>query len=690
MSLTEDALAFCKALLDGRSNEHGQDLLACAHERSMILARFGASESMQAAGILSLACPILAKPQETLTTRFGAPLASMAHDSFLIELASAQSMTGPQAQAEQARKMLLAFSRDLRVVLILLTGRLQTLRHFALSKKSCPAAFARESLTLHASLANRLGLFDLKWEMEDLALRFAEPDAYKSIAALLEQKRSARESALNQIQSSIESELVNEGIQVEVFGRPKHIYSIWKKMNAKKLAFEQISDLQALRIIVTDVADCYRCLDWVHRRFEPVIEEFDDYIAKPKANGYQSLHTIVEDDSGRRMEIQIRSRDMHLAAETGSHAHWAYKETGSKNFTSPVQGYEAQIAALRELIDWQSQVPCEATSDRIYAFTPLAQLVDLPRGSTPIDFAYAVHTDLGHRCRGAKINGAMVSLNTPIQTGQRVEIIAIKDGGPSRDWLNSELGYLKSPRSIAKARAWLNAQAIESTRSKGRDIVEKTMAREGKSGMAVDALAQKLGFKNAQALYEAAGKEELLKTSLETAIRGDSTTKPPESLFKKHAPAKASTSGDVLVVGDGSLLTFIAPCCKPAPPDSISGYVTKGRGVAVHRKSCPRLADMVDKSPGRLIAVGWDGLAQAKYSFDIQLTAHDRQGLLRDLAEAMAKDKANVIATQSRSDAGLARMNFTLEISGTLGIEPLLDRLRLIPGILSAQRKTIS
>jgi GTP pyrophosphokinase len=548
---------------------------------------------------------------------------------------------------------------------------------------------AQESLQVFAPLANRLGIWQIKWEMEDLAFRFLEPETYKRIARLLDEKRAEREGFMEGLRAQLERDLNKNGIAALVQGRPKHIYSIVKKMRGKSLDFEQVFDIRALRVIAADVKGCYAALGFVHSHFEPVDGEFDDYIAKPKSNGYQSLHTVVRDAAQRAVEIQIRTQAMHDHAEHGVAAHWAYKEAGVKGYAgvSASSEYDAKIAVLRQLLAWERELsgPVSAKAregnaglfeDRIYVLTPDAAVVELPQGATALDFAYSVHTSLGHRCRGARIDGAMVPLNTPLQNGQTVEVVTTKEGGPSRDWLNPDLGFLASHRARSKVRAWFNAQAVAQTVARGREAVEKLLQREGKTAMRLEDVAAQLGFKSADDLFEVVGKDELSLRTIENLLNPPQAppTQDDYVLAKKpRQPDKASErarKGGVLVVGIDSLLTQLARCCKPAPPDAILGFVTKGRGVSIHRSDCSNFRNMAGGSPDRVIEVEWsqpkssDGLV---FPVDVSVEAADRQGLLRDISEVFAREKMNVIGVQTTSvkdnRGGTAWMTFTVEVA---------------------------
>ncbi|HJW11739.1 MAG TPA: HD domain-containing protein, partial [Albitalea sp.] len=481
------ARAFAEPLLAGQPLDTGEDALAHADGVAAILQGIGAAPSMRAAAYLVYAGDFLNKPEEVVAKAFGASHASLVANTrklVQIQRAAREAKVGEDQRAQQTervRKMLLAFSRDLRVVLLRLASRLQTLRYFAACKQACPELLARESMQVFAPLANRLGIWQIKWELEDLSFRFLQPEQYKTVARMLDETRVAREQRVEAFRQQLANQLRRLGLRAEVQGRPKHLYSIWKKMQGKGLDFAHVFDVRAVRVIVADVPDAYAVLSRVHELYRPVPGEFDDYIARPKPNGYQSLHTVVLDADDRAVEVQIRTRAMHEHAEHGVAAHWAYKEAGVKGYAGVAAGaeFDAQVAearkaVLRQLLAWERDFAegddgAAAGSgkavfdDRIYVFTPDAAVVELPAGATPIDFAYVVHTDLGHRCRGAKIDGAMVPLNTPLHSGQTVEVTTLKEGGPSLDWLNPELGYLRSTRSKSKVRAWFNALAQADT-----------------------------------------------------------------------------------------------------------------------------------------------------------------------------------------------------------------------------------
>jgi GTP pyrophosphokinase len=706
------ARAFAEPLLASETLDTGENILAHADAVAGILRGIGGSEAMQAASYLVYACDHLNKPQEVIAKAFGDSFATLAIETTklvrvqrqarLARMALQRSQT-PLAQpgavqTENVRKMLLAFSRDLRVVMLRLASRLQTLRFFAHSKLPVPDGIAAESLQVFAPLANRLGIWDIKWEMEDLAFRFQEPDTYRQVAKLLDEKRTEREAYVERMRAQLRADLNANGIRAHVSGRPKHIYSIVKKMRGKSLGFEQVYDVRALRIVVHDVPECYGALSWVHDHFSAIAEEFDDYIAKPKVNGYQSLHTVVRDTNGQPTEIQIRTEAMHAHAENGVAAHWAYKEAGTKGYAGVTASgeYDAKIAVLRQLLAWERDLSGAQThgvfEDHIYVLTPDAAIVELPQGATAVDFAYNVHTSLGHRCRGAWIDGVMVPLNTPLKNGQTVEVTTVKEGGPSRDWLNPEQGYLVSHRARTKVRAWFNAQAMAETIAKGREAVEKLLQREGKTALKLDDLASQLGFTSSEALFEDVGKEEFSLRSIEQLLRPNEPAQfdADAPLIRKPRSESNPSKGGLLVVGVDSLMTQLAKCCKPAPPDAIRGFVTRGKGVSVHRADCPNLREMVAKNGERLIEVEW-GLPQAAggsvYPVDVMVLAQDRQGLLRDISEVFTKEKMNVIGVQTQSIKGTAWMTFTVEVADSGRLHKVLGLVAELPGVRSARRK---
>jgi GTP pyrophosphokinase len=662
---------------------------------------------------------------EGLGERFGTEVADLVlgvHQLIrLRDLTAAQQPVGrgknaqqqAVAQVETLRKMLLAMASDMRVVLVRLASCVTTLRYWAEHKRfdDVTHAYGREVLDLYAPLANRLGVWQLKWELEDLAFRFIEPDTYKRIAKMLEEKRMAREGFVQGAIARLEHELAAAGIKAEVTGRPKHIYSIWKKMRGKELDFSELYDVRAFRVIVADVKTCYAVLSLVNGIWTPIPSEYDDYIARPKPNGYQSLHTVVKAEDGRPLEVQIRTHEMHNFAEHGIAAHWRYKEEGGSNFKS--EKYDEKIAWLRQLLAWKNDVAdnvaehedqqrewvekLKATTldDRIFVLTPQARVLELPVGATPIDFAYHLHSEIGHRCRGAKVDGVMVPLNTPLKNGQTCEIITAKgqagSAGPSRDWLSP--GYAASNRTRTKIRAWFHAMDQAATLAQGRALVEKSLQREGKTAVNLEALAHKLGFDKLDDLFIEVGKEKFSLRHVEAALHEQPEAAPVEQDTALVNKSRASSveqgaKSGVLVVGTEGLMTVLARCCKPAPPDPIVGFVTRGKGVSIHRTNCTNFEEMRAKSPERVIQTAWgEAGTDTVYPVDLFIMAGDRQGLLRDISEVFSREKINVIGVNTQSSKGQARMIFTAEIGSTGQLQKALAAISEVPGVREARRQ---
>ncbi|MBC3884678.1 RelA/SpoT family protein [Undibacterium griseum] len=616
------------------------------------------------------------------------------------------------AQMETLRKMVLAMATDMRVVLVRLASRVTTLRYFAECKREDGAAqqYASETMDLYAPLANRLGVWQLKWELEDLSFRFLEPAQYKRIAKMLEEKRVERESFVVNAIALLNSELKAAGVKAEVSGRPKHIFSIWKKMKGKAVDFDELYDVRAFRVVVDDIKDCYTVLGIVHNLWVPIPKEFDDYISRPKPNGYKSLHTVVVVEDGRPLEVQIRTREMHQFAEYGVAAHWRYKESGGSNFTA--QEYDEKIAWLRQLLAWKTDVTdavveqeavqrewveklkSASLDDRIYVLTPQARVIELPCNATPVDFAYQLHTDVGHRCRGARVDHVMVPLNTRLKNGQTVEIITLKAGsaqtGPSRDWLSPE--YSASTRTRSKIRAWFNAIDQQETLAAGRVLVEKTLQREGKTAVNLEDLARKLGFSAPDDLFLSVGKEEFSLRQIEAVLRDQVAPEEADEVAITNKSRASSViqgaKSGVLVVGTDGLMTQLARCCKPAPPDNIVGFVTRGKGVSIHRASCKNFAEMRAKAPERVIQTTWGEHGKdTVYPVDIFVLAQDRQGLLRDISEVFSREKINVIGVNTQSARSQAKMSFTVEIGGTTQLQKALSVIREVGGVVEVRRQ---
>lgn len=726
----EDALAFVREHAGEARLSSGELLADHAAGTASIVVKLNVDPPAVLAAALFALTPHLTDPEHLIAERFGEEVGQLVGDvrkllrlgtvslkaaSTALPEAGRDAQAARRAQIEALRKMLLAFAQDIRVVLIRLASRLQTLRYYAAAKLSPGPEVAHETLEIYAPLANRLGIWQLKWELEDLAFRFQDPDTYKRIAKLLDEKRVERETYVAQAIGRLQEELAAAHIEAEVSGRPKHIYSIWRKMRGKALDFAELYDVRAFRVIVPDIKDCYSVLGIVHNLWQPVPKEFDDYISRPKPNGYKSLHTVVVGDDGRAFEVQIRTHEMHRFAEYGVAAHWRYKEAGVRGYGgqfSASEKYDEKIAWLRQLLAWKEDVaegespakPWEqlryATldDDHIYVLTPQARVIALPQGATPLDFAYHLHSELGHRCRGARVDGAMVPLNTPLQNGQTVEVVAVKEGGPSRDWLNAQLGYLQSHRARQKVRAWFNAIELQENIANGRAMVEKTLQREGKTSVNLDQLAAKLGFKSPDDLFNVVGKEEFSLRTIEQALSDAAPPEPqpdtPEQFEKRGSGASVArgASTGVLVVGVDALLTQLARCCRPAPPDEISGFVTRGKGMSIHRSDCTMFQRMATRAPERVLQAAWSadvmgGRGSSVYPVDIAIEAHDRQGLLRDISEVFAREKMNVVGVKTMSRRTAAYMQFTVEVSSASQIQRACTLLGEVGGVVHATRK---
>ncbi len=600
-------------------------------------------------------------------------------------------------QAESLRKLLLAMAEDVRVVLIKLADRLHNMRTLKYLPESKQLRIARETLDIYAPLANRLGIWQIKWELEDLSFRYLEPDAYKQVASFLDERRVDREQYIEHAINILKMELLQAGIEAEIQGRPKHIYSIWKKMQRKGLGFHELYDVRALRIMVDAQRNCYAALGIVHGMWKHIPKEFDDYIATPKENNYQSIHTAVMGSGGKTLEVQIRTRDMHAHAELGVAAHWKYKE-GSKQDAA----FEQKIAWLRQLLEWREEsdddgdfidrFKSEVFQDRVYVLTPQGKVVDLPQGATPLDFAYHIHTEVGHRCRGARVDGRIVSLIYELKSGEQVDILTTRHGRPSRDWLNPQLGYLKTNRARAKVRTWLKAQNYEINAISGRTALEKELHRLGVQEINHRILAEQFKFKDLDSFLVALGRGDINSTQLAGAIQRLLLKAQPEKLLttNQSLPRRPSRSSgnDIDIEGVGNLLTSMANCCKPVPGDQIIGFITQGRGVTVHRRDCHNILKMDEARRSRLITVEWGNAASESYSVDITVEAIDRQNLLRDVLSILSNEHINMLAVNTHSDTQnhTAIMKFCLEIHDVDQLSLVLNRIGALPNVMEVRR----
>ena len=639
---------------------------------------------------------------DEIQARFGLDVATLVGGVTRMDSIRAHADTGgghdAPHQAENLRKMLLAMVDDIRVVLIKLAERTQALRYLTSVEGATRHEVAKDVIEIFAPLANRLGVWQLKWQLEDLSLRAIEPVEYQKIARHLDERRLDRQRFIDNVIATLRKDLEDAGVTAEVTGRPKHIYSIWNKMRRKPGGIEAIYDIRAVRILVDSIKDCYTALGIVHQLWTPVPNEFDDYIAKPKPNNYRSLHTAVIGPGGKPLEVQIRTWEMHRHSEYGVASHWQYKEAGK--VVRHDATFNERIGWLRQILEWKDAVADSSEwltafksslfVDSIYVLTPQGKVIDLPRGSTPIDFAYSVHTGLGHRCRGARVDGHMVPLNYVLRNGQQVEVITAKQGGPSRDWLNPDLGYVHSHRARTKVRQWFKAQQLDETIAQGRTMVERELARLGRSSLKLDAVAAKAGFSKLDDFFAAYARDDINSKQVQAAIHAVAHVEPPiieePEVVTKKSRASGSGSG-ILVVGVDRLMTGLARCCKPAPPDPIVGFVTRGKGVTIHRGNCANVGRMRAREPERLIDANWGAATEEVFPVDIVVEAMDRQGLLRDVSEIFSREKINVTAVNTLTRNMQARMSFTLEVTSIGQLKRALALVKDVRGVMSAMRR---
>jgi GTP pyrophosphokinase len=613
------------------------------------------------------------------------------------EPAAGRHSTQPH-HSESVRKLLLAMAEDVRVVLIKLADRLHNMRTLRFLDEERQRRIARETLDIYAPLANRLGIWQVKWELEDLSLRYLEPDAYHRIAALLDGRRIDRERHIELVKERLSKAFDAAGIRAEISGRPKHIYSIRRKMQRKNVDFHQIFDVQAVRVLVESTAECYAALGIVHSFWHHVPHEFDDYIANPKSNNYRSLHTAVIGPEGRAVEVQIRTRDMHEHAELGIAAHWRYKEGARYD-----HGFEKKVAWLRQLLEWKEEEPSadefvdrfksESVQERVYVLTPQGQVIDMPAGATVLDFAYHIHTDVGHRCRGAKVNGRIVPLAYELNSGEQVEVLTGRKVAPSRDWLNPHLGYLKTSRARAKVRHWIKQQDRDINIAAGRSSLERELHRLGLSTSGLAEVAERLKFADPDSMMAALGRGDLPTHQVVSAVMGlrEADQEEPLTFTRQQArrPAQSKTGDDFRILGVGNLLTQAARCCHPVPNDVIVGYITRGRGVTIHRRDCANILRLKDEDRERLIDVEWGDAPDRLFPVDIQIQAYDRPGLLRDVSAVLANDKINVLGMHTLTDKSdmIATMELNAEVTDMGQLSRVLSRIGQLPNIIEVKRK---
>lgn len=590
---------------------------------------------------------------------------------------------------ETLRKTFLAMGDDVRVVLIKLADRLHNMRTLSHLPPEKQVRIAEETMEIFAPLANRLGIWQMKWELEDLSFRYVMPERYKEIAEHIAKRRIDRESELEDINHRVRDLLAEAKIEADVVGRPKHLYSIYRKMERKGVPFDEVYDVRGVRIMVETIQGCYLALGAIHNEWKPIPGTFDDYIATPKDNFYQSLHTAVVYDDGRTLEIQIRTPEMHENAEFGIAAHWRYKEGRQRE-----DGYEQRIVWLRRLMEWRQDIDdasdfveamkSDVFEDRVYAFTPRGDIIDLPAGSTPIDFAYHIHTEIGHQCRGAKVNGKLVPLDYRLQTGDSVEILTAKRGGPSRDWLNPSLEMVRSQRARGKIRQWFKRQDREQNVSHGRSLLERELRRLGIDNITYERIAKELEFANVEELLAAIGCGDI---HLGKVIGDFVKQEDQEDVFEiQKAPSTSPVvSDEVSVLGLSGVLTHMARCCKPAPGDPIVGYITRGRGATIHRRDCPNVLRVRDKDRERLVQVSW-GQVKKTYPVSVRISAYDREGLMRDVSTMVSNEGISMSSANISTSNSLAVFDLVMEVTDIGQLSRILSRLEALPNVLEARR----
>ncbi|MEZ3500579.1 GTP diphosphokinase [Pantoea sp. KPR_PJ] len=650
--------------------------------------------------------------EEEISKTFGNGIVTLVHGvrdmDAIRQLKAIHNDSMASEQVDNVRRMLLAMVEDFRCVVIKLAERIMNLREMKDAPEDERVLAAKESTNIYAPLANRLGIGQLKWELEDYCFRYLHPDEYKRIAKLLHERRIDREQYIENFVDSLRKEMVKEGVRAEVYGRPKHIYSIWRKMQKKSLAFDELFDVRAVRVVAERLQDCYGALGIVHTLYRHLPAEFDDYVANPKPNGYQSIHTVVLGPKGKTVEIQIRTRQMHEDAELGVAAHWKYKEGPGSSNARGASGHEERIAWLRKLIAWQEEmadsgemleeVRSQVFDDRVYVFTPKGDVVDLPAGSTPLDFAYHIHSDIGHRCIGAKIGGRIVPFTYQLQMGDQVEVITQKQPNPSRDWLNPNLGYITTSRGRAKIHNWFRKQDRDKNIAAGRQILDNELNQLDISlREAEKLLLPRYNVTSMDELLAAIGGGDIrlnqMVNFLQAKLNKPSAEEEDREALrqltqKSYTPPPHKESGRVVVEGVGNLMHHIARCCQPIPGDDIVGFITQGRGISIHRADCDQLAELISHAPERIVDAVWGESYSSGYSLVVRVTANDRSGLLRDITTILANEKVNVLGVSSRSDTRkqLATIDMDIEIYNQQVLGRVLSRLNQVPDIIDARR----
>lgn len=676
---------------------NGQSCLQQGLAMADILLDLSVDAEAVAAGIVYGSVQYAELSLEDVTEHLGKGVAQLVSGVIKMDAARSlhQRLAQDHGQAENIRKMLLAMVADIRVVLIKLAECIHLLRTAAHLNPDQQKSLAKQMMDLYAPLANRLGLSQIKWELEDLSFRYLHPDIYKQLSSEIKMSRLEREKLVERTIAFLKGRIEAAGIQkFELAGRAKHFYSIYRKMERKNLSFNQLYDVHALRVLVPTIEDCYTVLSIVHTQWEPIAAEFDDYIATPKPNGYQSIHTAILDQEGNILEVQIRTFDMHQTSELGVAAHWRYKEGGIAQKSS----YEAKIALLRQVLEWQHDLAgdnkTQATilDDRAYVFTPNGEIVDLPMGATPLDFAYHIHSEVGHRCRGAKVNGSIVPLTYELRTGEQVEILTTKHPAPSRDWLNLHLGYLKTSRARAKVHHWFKQQDFDKNLAEGRVILDRELDRLGIEKPDITKLAAKLNFHESDDMLAALGGGDVRLSQVLGAVQALQAPvhKPAEWVPSTvQGTAKSVIQSGVYIYGVGDLLTHTAQCCKPIPGDPIVGYITQGQGVAIHRQDCMNILQARESKPERLMETTWGEKPDQSYPVEVYITAYDRPGLIRDATTILSNEKINVTAFHTRTDKSehMAHIQLTIEIHSLDTLSHILARLKQLPNVVDVKRQ---
>ncbi len=710
--LIERAYNFTKQAHTGQSRSSGESYLTHCVAVAAILAELHMPPNVVIAGLLHDTLANTNLTTNDLKREFGDEIANLVNEVTRISSLPSLSENRPtvvqsreidpatphrsrqqEANTEALRKMLLAMNKDIRVLIIKLADRLHNMRTLGNLPENRRLVIAQETLDIYAPLANRLGIWQIKSELEDLSFRYLDPETYKEIADKLSKMDQDHAKKMALIIQKLRTVIEEAGIQARISGRTKHIYSIYRKMVTKGKPFEMVRDVRGVRLIVNEVADCYHALGVIHNRWRPIPSEFDDYIASPKNNFYQSLHTAVIFEDGKPLEVQIRTQEMDTNAEYGIAAHWRYKEGGRGEAE-----YEQRVNWLRRLLEWQNEVKdsqefldgvkSDIFQDRVYVFTPRGDIIDLPAGATPIDFAYHVHTQIGHRCRGAKINGKLVTLDYTLKSGDQVEILTAKQGGPSRDWLNSNLGLVKTPRARSKIRAWFIHLDREQNLTQGKLLLEKEFRRLGIQTIDIDKLTHALEYRSADDLYVALGCGNISISRIISELNEiNEAEKHPVEEIPRLVSEKPAASTGVQVTGIKGLLINLAHCCNPAPGDEIVGYITQGRGATIHRAECANIVRLRQKNPDRIIQVDW-GEPQRTYPVNIQIKAFQRQGLLTDISSTLTDESIGLRDIRMNTSSNIATFQLTIEINDITQLSRILNRLENIPNVMEARRLT--